>query len=91
MSKMKQDYEMITLANGKRVSILDLLEKRGPDAEISILNPVTNKEIKVKIGAIPLFVFELKCRCQGKGIAVNKGDTLFCDKHQSLQRVTRII
>lgn len=91
MSITRKDYEMITLANGKRVSILDLLDKRGPDAEIVLLNPATNKRVNVRIGDIPLFVFELKCKCQNKGIAVSKGDVIFCDKHQSLQKVTRII
>ncbi len=91
MSTKRNEYEMITLANGKRESILDLLEKRGKDATISIINPVNGKKMNIQLGAISLVVFELKCGCQGKGIAVTSTDTLFCNKHQSLQRVSRII
>jgi len=74
----RNDYEFITLANGTRRSIIDLLQEHGPDYAIAVKGGGGRK---IPLGNIPLVVFTLKCGYSNKGMAVQKGDLIMCPEH----------
>lgn len=67
-----------------------ILTDSGRMVRISSLNPDTKLKIHgrmIRAGDIPMTVATLGCGDVVRGIAMQKGDHVFCDRHQDDERV----
>lgn len=57
--------------------VLDLLSRNVRFVKIKTGNTFT----PVRVRDIPISIYHLDCGCTGKGIAVDVGNTIFCQTH----------
>lgn len=83
---------MNTKAKKNQVTTPDLLHTDNGAVRVLSMNPesvVTIQGRDIKVGQIPLSIYTLECSHMGKGLAVAKGDLLFCDNCSGTSRVVK--